>query len=143
MQAALHLLGFWAACFVTLFLALVLLSIYDGIIGGDLTLKSARTEGIIAAIASLIEGVSLWLVVTYIPSAARALLLPAIIVALIYKAGHLEDWSRYNVFMLLVFQGVLIGIGAALHCGEFQLALMVLLGFAFALGLAAAFMRGL
>ena len=143
MHIAMHLLGFWALAFITLAAALVLLNIFDGLIDNDLMLHSAGKEAVIAGVASLVEGGSLWLVVTYVPAAARALIIPAIIVALIYKIGHLEDWSRYDVGMLLLFQGVLFGIILCLFAGQFQAALVILLVFAFALTVIAAFVRGL
>ena len=143
MHAAMHLLGFWALAFATLGAALVLLSIFDGIIGNDLTLRSIGQEAAIAGFASLIEGVSLWLVVTFVPLGGRALIVPVLIVGFIYKIGHLEDWSRVDVFMLMMFQGVLAGCGLALLFGQFQLAFIVLVVFALALALIAGFARGL
>ena len=143
MHTAMQLLGYWALAFVTLAAALVLLNIYDGIIGNDLILLSAGKEAVLAGIASLVEGGSLWLVVSFVPTAARALLIPAIIVALIYKVGHLEDWSRYDVTMLLLFQGVLIALAVCLFTGQFLVALVILFVFAFALALIAGFLRGL
>lgn len=143
MHIAMHLLGFWAIAFATLAAALVLLNIFDGLIGNDLILHSAGKEAVIAGFASLIEGGSLWLVVSFVPSAVRALIIPAIIVALIYKVGHLEDWSRYDVSMLLLFQGVLVGIALCLFFGQFLTALVVVLAFVFALAVIAGFVRGL
>ena len=143
MHIAMHLLGFWALAFVTLAAALVLLNIFNGLTDNDLTLHSAGKEAVIAGVASLVEGGSLWLGVTFVPSAARALIIPAIIVALIYKLGHLEDWSRYDIGMLLMFQGVLCAVIVCLFAGQFQAALIVLLVFAFALAVIAAFLRGL
>jgi hypothetical protein len=143
MHVALHLLMFWAVAFVSLSVALLLLNIFDGIIGNDLILRSAGQEAVIAGIASLIEGVSVWLVVTYVPSAGRALIVPALIVGIIYRIGHLEDWSRYDVLMLMLFQFVLIAIGGCLVGGAFQVALIILVVFGFALWLIAGFARGL
>ena len=143
MHIAMHLLGFWAIAFATLAAALVLLNIFDGLIGNDLILHTAGKEAVIAGFASLVEGGSLWLVVSFVPSAVRALIIPAIIVALIYKLGHLEDWSRYDVSMLLLFQGVLVGIALCLFFGQFLTALVVVLAFVFALAVIAGFVRGL
>ena len=143
MHIAMNLLGFWAIAFATLAAALVLLNIFDGLIGNDLILHSAGKEAVIAGFASLVEGGSLWLVVSFVPSAVRALIIPAIIVALIYKVGHLEDWSRYDVSMLLLFQGVLVGIALCLFFGQFLTALVVVLVFVFALAVIAGFVRGL
>jgi hypothetical protein len=143
MHAALLLLGFWAAAFATLCGALVLLNVFDEIIQGELMLKSARTEAMLAGVASLIEGVSLWLMVTYVPGVWRALAFPVIIVMLIYRVGHLEDWKSGHVFMLLIFQVVLVVIGVSLFLGQFGVALVVALAFGLALGVLAAFSRGL
>jgi hypothetical protein len=142
-QAALYFVGLWALAFVTLCGALVLLNIFDGIIGNDLVLNSVGKEAVMAAIASLIEGGSLWLVITFVPTAARALLIPAVIVALIYKLGHLEDWSRYDVVMLLLFQGVLIAVLMCLFAGQFLAALVILLVLVVALVVLHAFTQGL
>ena len=143
MHTAIQLAGFWALAFVTLGTALVLLNIFDSLIGNDLILHSVGKEALIAGVASLIEGGSVWLVISFLPLAARALMVPFLIVALIYKIGHLEDWSRYDVFMLLVFQGVIAGIAVALFVRQFQTAFVILIVFAFALALLAGFARGL
>jgi hypothetical protein len=143
MHAVAHLLGFWAAAFVTLCAALVLLNVFDGIVGGDLVLKSVRSELILAAVASLIEGASVWAVVSYLPAAGRALLIPALIVAFLYKVAHLEDWSRYHILLLLTFQGALLAISLAFCFGQWALALTVIVFFALALVVATAFLRGL
>ena len=103
----------------------------------------AGQEAVIAGIASLVEGGSAWLVVKFVPAAARALIVPAIIVAIIYKLAHLTDWSRYDVFMLLLFQAVIVAVGGSLLVGQFQAAFVILLVFAFALALVAFFARGL
>src|ERR1700722_20859925 len=104
MHTAIQLLLFWALAFATLAAALVLLNIFYAFIGNDLCLRSIRQEALIAAIAALVEGGSVWLVLTFARSAARALFIPALIVAVIYKCGHLEDWSRNDTILFLVFQ---------------------------------------
>jgi hypothetical protein len=143
MHAAIQLLGFWALAFITLGLAVVLLGIFSGLIGNDLELHSLGKEAAIAATASLIEALSLWLILTYIPSAARAMILPALIVSLVYKVGHFEDWSGFDVFLLMVFQLVIASVGMALRFGHFQTAILILMGFAFILAVIAGFTRGL
>ena len=125
MQAALYFFGLWALAFVTLCAALVLLNIFGGIIGNDLILNSLGKELVMATIASLIEGGSLWLVITFVPTAARALVVPALIVALIYKIGHLEDWSRYDILLFLMFQIVIGCSGAFCYFGHFQTAIII------------------
>ena len=143
MQAALHLLIFWALAFVTLAIALVLLSIFFALIEDDLALQSAGKEAIIATVASLIEGASVWVVVTFIPLGARALFIPALVVGLIYKITHLEDWGRYEIILLLLFQLVISAIGVSLMLGHFAAAFGILLVFAICLAVTIAFMRGL
>jgi hypothetical protein len=143
MHSVMQLMVFWALAFVTLSVALVLLDIFFTLIGNDLELRSVRTEAAIAGIASLVEGGSVWLVITFLPLAARALIIPALIVALIYKFGHLEDWSRYDILMLLFFQLVLGCFGASLIYGQFQGAITILLGFAVVLAVIAGFARSL
>jgi len=141
MHATIQLLALWALAFLTLSTALVLLNIFDGLIGNDLTLDSVGKEAVIAGFASFVEGGSVWLVVTFAPGAGRALIATAIIVAMIYKLAHLTDWSRYDVFMLLMFQAVIAGFGGALLMGQFQTAFVILLVFGFALALIAFFAR--
>ena len=108
MHSALQLLLFWALAFMTLCMALILLNIFYGLIGNDLTLRSLGQEAAMAGIASLVEGAGVWLVASFVPAAARALFVPALIVALIYKVSHLEDWSRYDVALFLAFQTVIV-----------------------------------
>lgn len=143
MQLALHLLIFWALAFVTLSVALVLLTIFFSLIEDDLTLQSVGKEAIIAVVASLIEGASVWVVVTFIPLGARALFIPALIVGLIYKVTHLEDWGRYEIILLLLFQLVVSAFGASLIFGQFAAAFGILFVFAVCLAVTIAFMRGL
>jgi hypothetical protein len=138
-----QLLAFWAAAFVTIGLALVLLNIFCAVIHNDLTLRSVGQEAAIAGIASFVEGVSVWLLVVFAPSAARALFIPALIVAIIYKLSHLVDWSRNDVFMFLMFQ-VVIGVsGASLLLGHFKTAIVIVGVFAGILVIIASIARSL
>ena len=66
------------------------------------------------------------MVISFIPVATRALFIPALIVAIIYKISHLEDWSRYDILLLLLFQIVIGCSGAFLFFGHFQTALIIL-----------------
>jgi hypothetical protein len=129
MHSALQLLLFWALAFVTLGMALILLSLFYGLIGNELTLRSLGQEAAIAGIASLVEGAGVWLVASFVPAAARALFVPALIVALIYKVSHLEDWSRYDVALFLAFQTVIVCSALSLFFGHFQVAIIILAGF--------------
>ena len=148
MHLALQLSLFWAVAFVTLCAALALLNIFYGLIENDLDLHSFGKEAVIAGIASLIEGAGVWLVVWVIPAAGRAsgmraLIIPLLIVALIYKIAHLEDWGRGDVLLLLTFQCVIGCSGALLFFGRFGPALFILVGFGIILALIAGFARSL
>ena len=77
------------------------------------------------------------------PAASRALIIPVIIVALIYKIGHLEDWSKFDVFMLLAFQVAISFFAASLLGGHFQTAIVILVVFAGILAVIAGFMKNL
>ncbi|HZM05956.1 MAG TPA: hypothetical protein VFC44_23385 [Candidatus Saccharimonadales bacterium] len=143
MHAALHLSLYWAVAFGSLVLTLALLNIFDNIIGNDLVLHSVGKEAVIAGVASLIEGGSFWVIVFYARSALRALIVPVLIVGLFYKLAHLEDWSKNDAVMLLVFQAGIIFVGAALFAGNFKEAIVVLAVFGAVLGLIAAFARSL
>src|SRR6266550_4066653 len=126
MHAAIQLSLFWALAFVTLCSALVQLNIFDSIIGNDLVLHSLGKEAAIAGIASLVEGGCFW-----------------IIVSLIYKIGHLEDWSKFDVFMLLAFQVAISFFAASLLGGHFQTAIIILVVFAAILAVIAGFRKNL
>jgi hypothetical protein len=125
MHAAIQFVVLWVLAFVTLSAAVLLLNIYYQIIGNDLTLRSVRQEAIIAAIASLIEGASGWVIVSFLPAAVRAMVVPAVIVAIIYKLSHLEDWSRYDVGLLILFQVAIGCVGGFLFFGHFQAAIII------------------
>ncbi|HEX7469514.1 MAG TPA: hypothetical protein VF437_02090 [Verrucomicrobiae bacterium] len=148
MQPALHLLGLWALAFVTLGLALLLLAVFFALIENDITLHSLGKEAAIAVVAALIEGASVWVVVTFVPPAfvaiaGRALFIPALVVAVIYKVTHLEDWSHYEIIALLLFQLVIAAFGACLLFGHFSAAFTILIVFFICLAVTVAFMKGL
>ena len=112
MHFAIRLFEFWALAFVSLALAVLAMNFFWDFISDGLDLNSLRNELITAAIASLIEGASVWIVVTYVPAAGRALFIPALMVGLLYKITHLEEWGRYEIMCLLLFQLVISIIGA-------------------------------
>jgi hypothetical protein len=143
MHPVIQFFVFWALAFVSLCAALVLLAIYYSLIGNDLTLRSLGQEAIIAGIASLIEGGSVWLVFTYVPAGARALFIPALAVAVLYKLSHLEDWSRYDVALFLVFQFVITSSGVSLFFGHVQSALIILAVFGAILAVVASISKSL
>jgi hypothetical protein len=64
-------------------------------------------------------------------------------VGLIYKVTHLEDWSRYEIISLLLFQLVIAAVGASLLSGHFAAAIGILFIFAVCLAVTVVFMRGL
>jgi len=66
------------------------------------------------------------------------MIIPALIVALIYKIAHFEDWSRYEVFLLLIFQTFIGCLGASLFFGQFQTAIIILVCFGIVLAIIAA-----
>jgi hypothetical protein len=143
MHSAIQLLIFWALAFLTLCTALVLLNIFYNLIGDGLELLSLGKEIAIAGVASLVEAAGLWLVVILVPAASRAMIIPVIIVALIYKVAHHEDWSRYEILLLLMFQVVIGCLGASLIFGHFETAIIILVGFGIVLAIIAAFARSL
>ncbi len=143
MHFAIQILTFWALAFVTLCAALLLLNIFYALIGDGLELLSTGKEAVVAGIASLVEATSMWLVVYLVPGATRAMIIPALVVALIYKVAHFEDWSRYEVLLLLIFQIVIGCLGVSLFFAHFQTAVVVLVTFAAVLAVIAAFARSL
>jgi hypothetical protein len=131
LHIALKILELWVFAFLTLALALMVLNVIWAVIDYDLALHNLGRELFIAIIASLVEGGSvaaliMFVSANFLPIAARALFIPAIIVGLIYKATHYEDWSRYEIFLLLVFQLLIIGFGLFLLTGHFGLAFLFL-----------------
>jgi len=126
MHLALKILELWLFAFLTLALALTALNIIWAAIDNDLALHSLGKELFIAAVAALVEGVSVAVVLTFLPAAIRALFIPGIIVALIYKVFHLEDWGRYEVILLLAFQVIISGFGLCLLTGLFGAAFIFL-----------------
>jgi hypothetical protein len=143
MHAAIQFILFWALAFTTLVAALVLLNVFYTLIGNDITLRSAGPEALIAAIASLVEGGSMWLMLSFAPGAGRALIIPILIVAIIYKCSHLEDWSRYDVLLFMVFQIVIVWSVALLFSGNFKEPLVIWLVFGGFLAVVASFAKSL
>jgi hypothetical protein len=81
-----------------------------------------------------------------IPRAGREmyiLFLPALVVGLIYKVAHFEDWGKIDVVMLLTFQFAVWFVAASLYAGHFKSA-VIMLGFIGAiLALVASFAKSL
>jgi hypothetical protein len=105
-------------------------------------------ESVIAGVASLVEAIGLWLIITYAHGTPAIiiiclLIMPGLIVGLIYKIGHLEDWSHYEIICLLFFQLIVSLIGAGLLTGHFAMAITTAVIFVGVLAIIAGFMRGL
>jgi len=75
--------------------------------------------------------------------AIRAFIVPILIVAIIYKLGHLEDWSRYDIALFMFFQIVMVCSVVSLFAGQFKLAFMMLGIFAAILVIVASFARSM
>ena len=135
MLSASHFFEFWAIAFVTLCLALVLLAVFYRLIDSDLGLDSVRKEAVIAALASAVQAGGLWFSTSILPGRAPRLTVPVLVVAIIYKVGHLTDWSGYEIGGIILFQIVLWNTGLWLLAGQFKLALIVLGAFATGLAL--------
>lgn len=148
MHAAVELAAFWAFGFLTLCVAVVLLNIFGAVVESDMELLSLGKEVMIAGIASLIEAMGVWLIVLLIPAmsrgvALRAMIIPLIIVALVYKIAHLESWSTFEAGLLLAFQVDISCFIASLISGHFLEAIMVMGVFGIILVLVGIFSKSL
>ena len=148
MHAAIELAAFWAVAFLTLCVAVTLLSIFCGVIESDMELLSLGKEVAVAGIASLIEAATIWLIVLFIPAmyrglALRAMIIPLIIVALIYRVAHLESWSVFEAGLLLAFQVAMGCLIASVISGYFMAAIMVVVTFGIILAVVAGFAKSL
>ena len=143
MHQALQIVGWWALAFLSLGAALVCLNLFYNLIDNDLELLSWGKETSLAAVASLIEGASVWAVASYIPRGGRALLIPALVVALLYKIAHYQDWNHYDIFALLMFQVGITTVAACFWFGHFSMAFGILLIFFICLAVVYAFGKGL
>jgi hypothetical protein len=143
MHALFHIFAFWALAFVSLSVTLVLLNIFWDLIEQDLCLKTLGKEAIIAGVASFIEAISLWLLLPLGSRGMQAMILPGLLVGILYKIAHFEDWTRYEIICLLMFQLIVTTIGAGLLTAHFAMAIMVAIIFAVILAVIASFVRGL
>ena len=148
MHAAIELVAFWAFAFLTLGMAVVLLSIFGGVIESDMELLGIGKDGVFAGLASLFEAATVWVLFLFISAAyrglaLRAMIIPLIIVGLIYKIAHLESWSVFEAGLLLAFQVAIGCLLASLISGHFQAAIMVVVVFGIILAVIAAFAKSL
>jgi len=141
MHAALHILEFWALAFVSLSITLVLLNVFWDLIRQDFCLKTLGKEAIIAGIASFVEAISLWLLLPLGPMGMRGMIIPALIVGLIYKVAHFEDWNRIEIICLLMFQLMISLMGAYLLTAHFAMAITTAIIFAVALAIIVGLIR--
>ena len=130
MHAAIELLAFWLVAYLTLCLALVLTSVFGNVIESDMEFLSLGKESVLAGVASLIEATSVWLIVLFISpeyrgGALRAMIVPLIVVALVYKIAHFESWTVIECGLLLAFQVAIGCLIASLIAGHFFAAIMV------------------
>ena len=135
MLPAADFLRFWGVSFVTLSIALVLMSVFYRLIDSDLGLHGWGKEAVIAVIASLVQGAGLWVAASIIPGGGfRSQIVPAILVAIIYYATHIErDWDSYEMGGILSFQMVVWAVGFFMLTGEPKIAAIVLGSFVGAL----------
>ena len=128
MHTVLQIAAFWALAFGTLVAALVLLNIYYGLLGSDVVFRSVRQEAAIAASVSLIQGASAWVLLSFVPAAIRAMFLPILVAAIIYKLSHLEDWNRYHILSLFLFQFALGAAAGCFYSGHVSGGLLIIAG---------------
>ena len=124
------------------------MSIFGNVIESDMEVFSLGKEAAIAGIASLIEAAGVWLIVLYISpayrgGALRAMVVPLIIVAIIYKITHLESWSVFESGLLLAFQVAIGCLIASLISGHFLAAIMVVVVWGIILATVASFAKSL
>jgi hypothetical protein len=135
MLPAADFLRFWGLSFVTLSVALVLLSVFYRLIDSDLGLHGWGKEAVIAVIASLVQGAGLWVTASIIPGGGlRRQIIPSILVGIIYYATHIEkEWDSYEMAGIFSFQMAVWSVGFFMLTGEFKIAAVVLTGFVGAL----------
>jgi hypothetical protein len=127
MASAADFLKYWALAFVTLSLALFLLSIFYQIIDSDLGLDGFRKEALVALVASTVQAAGFWFSASLFPGDPfRTMLLPGLMVAFIYRLTHLKDWNGLDIGGVFIFQSIIIGTAFCLTAGHFKLAAIVL-----------------
>ena len=135
MASATQFFQFWALAFVTLSVALMVLSAFCRFVDPDLELLGPTREGIVALVASAAQGGGYWFSASLFPGHPfHRMVIPGMIVAIIYWLTHLEEWSGYEIGGIAYFQGAILSVGLLLVHGEYQLA--ILISAAFMVGLA-------
>ena len=144
MATATQFIQYWALAFVSLSVALALLSLFYRFMDFDLDLRSLRKEALIAGVASAIQGAGFWFSASlFHGDPFRRLLIPGVIVAIVYWLSHLEDWSGYEIGGISLFQGVILVTGLCLMGGQLKLAIIILGVFVIGLALIASIARSL
>jgi len=144
MATATQFFQYWALAFVTLGVALVLLSLFYRFIDSDLDLHGLRKETMIAGIASAVQGAGFWFSASlFHGDAFRRLVIPGAIVGIIYWLAHLEDWSGYEIGGIAYFQGALLATGLCLVGGQIKLAFLILGVFVVGLAIIASIAKSL
>ena len=127
MATATQFVQYWALAFVSLSVALVLLSLFYRFIDFNLHWHSLRKEALIAGIASVIQGAGFWFSASLFQgNPFRRLVIPGAIMAIVYWLSHLEDWSGYEIGGIALFQGVILVTGLCLMGGQGKMAILIL-----------------
>ena len=135
---------YWALSFATLGIALWLFQLFCRWINSDLELHSARKEAVIAGIASLVQGTGFWVsALLFHGDPFHRMVIPGMIVAIIYKLGHFEEWSGYEVGGFALFQAITLGTGLCIASGQFKLAVLFLAVFGVGLAFVASIAKSL
>jgi hypothetical protein len=144
MHLAFEFLLYWVLAFFSLCAALVLLSIFDSLIEGDLELHSLGKEAAIAGFASLIESAGLWVILRFVGAMGlRAMIVPILMVMLLYKIAHLTDWGSFDAIFLLVFQIFFCCLIGTLITGHFAAAILMTVALVICLAIVASFANSL
>ena|SRR2546429_9854055 len=146
MATATQFFQYWGLAFVTLSVALVLLSLFYRFIDSDLDLHSLRKEAVIAGIASAVQGAGFWFSASlFHGDPFRRLVVPGAIVGIVYWLAHLEleDWSGYEIGGIAFFQAALLSAGLCLVGGQFKLAVIILGAFVVGLAIIASIAKSL
>jgi hypothetical protein len=110
----------------------------------DVVLLGLYREAIMAGIASAAQGLDFSIAVElYHGHGLNRYFLSPVIVWVVYRLGHYEDWVGYEVAGLTLFQLVLLFLGSCLIHGDLTLAICVLCPIVFGLVIIAAFVRTL
>ena len=134
MATAAQFFGYWALAFVSVGMALVLLSLFYRFLECDLNLHGFWKEAVIAAVASAVQGAGFWF---------SASLFHGDMLAIIYWLAHLEDWSGYEIGGIAYSQAAILVAGLILVTGQFKFGIIMLALFAGGLAIIASIAKSL